>query len=61
MLASNSSLAEFNLAREPQLVEGRQRIEELSVQGEELSKSVEEKMKEISKKYNNLLIVLQIS
>lgn len=48
MLASNSSLVEFNIAREPELVEGRRRIEELSTQGEELYKSVEEKTGKIS-------------
>ncbi|KAF5287038.1 hypothetical protein FQA39_LY16152 [Lamprigera yunnana] len=54
MLASNSSLSEFNLSREPVLIEGRERIEQLSHQGEELSQSVEQKFKEIREKTGDM-------
>lgn len=49
LMASNNSLAEFNLAKEPELVEGRERIEALSKQGEELSARVKELQEEWSK------------
>lgn len=52
-MASNTSLAEHNLAKEPELVEGREKVEELSKEGEELSKQVEEKMQTL-RKYNSL-------
>lgn len=42
-------MAEFNLSKEPELVEGREKIQELSETGEELTKSVEEKTKILSK------------
>ncbi|KAK5638321.1 hypothetical protein RI129_012616 [Pyrocoelia pectoralis] len=54
LLATNSSLSEFNLTREPTLIEGRERVEELSVRGEELYKNVEEKMKEIREKSGDM-------
>ncbi|XP_023012781.2 vacuolar protein sorting 37B [Leptinotarsa decemlineata] len=50
MLASNNSMAEFNLSKEPELVEGREKLQELSELGEQLSKSVEEKTKELRDK-----------
>lgn len=46
-MASIKSLAEYNLAKEPQLIEGRERVENLSKEGEELTKVVEEKTKTI--------------
>lgn len=49
LMASNNSLAEFNLAKEPELVEGREKIEALSSEGEELSKRVKELSEELSK------------
>lgn len=49
LMASNNSLAEFNLAKEPELVEGRERLEERSKEGEELSKRVKELSEELSK------------
>lgn len=42
-------LADLNLAKEPELVTGREKIHELSEEGEELSKTVEEKAKILSK------------
>lgn len=42
-------MAEFNLSKEPELVEGRERIQQLSVVGEQLTKYVEEKTKILSK------------
>lgn len=47
LMASNNSLAEFNLAKEPELVEGREKIEALSRQGEELSQRVKELSEEL--------------
>ncbi|KAF5306558.1 hypothetical protein FQR65_LT07285 [Abscondita terminalis] len=54
LLASNTSLSEFNLAREPALVEGRERIVQLSSQGEEISKNVEQKLQEIRDKTGDM-------
>lgn len=48
-MVSNTSLAEHNLAREPELVEGREKVEALSKEGEELTKQVEEKMQTLRK------------
>lgn len=50
LMASNRSLAEFNLAREPQLSSGKQRIQELSEDGERIYNSVEAKSKELMRK-----------
>lgn len=49
LMVQINSLAECNLSREPQLIEGKERIKELSETGEELSKTVDTKMQEISK------------
>ncbi|GLH01014.1 Uncharacterized protein GBIM_07254 [Gryllus bimaculatus] len=49
IIASNRSLAEFNLAKEPQLQEGKQRLQDLSAKGEELCQSVESKIGELKK------------
>uniref|UniRef100_A0A1Y1LPZ6 VPS37 C-terminal domain-containing protein n=1 Tax=Photinus pyralis TaxID=7054 RepID=A0A1Y1LPZ6_PHOPY len=54
LLASNSSLSEFNLTREPALIEGRERVEKLSADGEEIYKTVEEKMNEIREKTGDM-------
>lgn len=58
ILKSIDQLSELNLAREPELVEGREKIEELSAEGEELSKIIEEKYNELSKLYFKLLFYL---
>ncbi|XP_017774433.1 PREDICTED: vacuolar protein sorting-associated protein 37B [Nicrophorus vespilloides] len=50
ILTSINSLSDANLAREPELVEGREKVEELSAEGEELSKTVEEKYKDLRDK-----------
>ncbi|KAJ9582129.1 hypothetical protein L9F63_003524 [Diploptera punctata] len=39
LMASNKSLAEFNLSREPQYVVGKQRLQELSEEGASLCHS----------------------
>lgn len=49
LLVSNNSLAEFNLSKEPELVERREKIVELSERGEELTKNVEDKVKTLRK------------
>lgn len=46
-MASNNSLAEFNLTKEPELVEGREKVKALSKQGEELSQRVKELAEEL--------------
>ncbi|CAH1163211.1 unnamed protein product [Phaedon cochleariae] len=50
MLVSNNSMAEYNSSKEPELVEGREKILELSAMGEQLSKNVEAKVKELKEK-----------
>lgn len=50
LLAQIKSLAEVNLAYEPTMIEGKDKIQELSERGEQLSKTIEEKQQEISKR-----------
>ncbi|PSN44412.1 hypothetical protein C0J52_05740 [Blattella germanica] len=47
LMASNKSLAEFNLAKEPQLAEGKQRLQELSEEGAALCHSIESKVSQL--------------
>lgn len=56
-------MAEFNLSREPELVESRERLQQLSEEGEQLTKSVEEKTKQLSKRFDFTLkhIVIAVS
>ena len=49
LMASNRSLAEYNLVKQPELEEGKQVIRELSERGSQLCSSVQEKLDEISK------------
>ena len=49
LMASNRSLAEYNLAKQPELEEGKQVVRELSERGSQLCSSVQEKLDEISK------------
>lgn len=58
-MASNRSLAEFNLSKQPELEEGKQILKELSDKGHQLCISVKEKLNEMStffKKYYIMLI-----
>lgn len=48
LMASNRSLAEFNLSKQPELQEGKQILRELSENGTKLCTSVKEKLDEIS-------------
>jgi hypothetical protein len=48
-------LAEENLSREPELVEGREKLQQLSEEAEQLSKQVEEKVKQLSMLHQNNL------
>lgn len=57
-MASNNSMAEFNLSKEPELVEGREKLQELSEEGELLTKNIEEKIKELSKQSYVLFVSL---
>jgi ESCRT-I complex subunit VPS37 len=49
LMASNRSLAEFNLTKEPQLAEGKQHLQELSETGAALCQRIESKVSELSK------------
>lgn len=53
LIASNKSLAEFNLSKEPQLQEGKRRLMELSEKGEAISQRVESKLSEIRQRSGN--------
>lgn len=59
LMASNNSMAEFNLSKEPELVEGREKLQELSEEGELLTKNIEEKIKELSKQSYVLFVSLR--
>lgn len=48
LMASNTSLAEFNLSKQPELQEGKQILKELSEKGSRLCMSIKEKLDEIS-------------
>ena len=48
-MASNRSLAEFNLSKQPELEEGKQVLKELSEQANQLCSSVRDKIDEMRK------------
>lgn len=50
LMASNRSLAEDNLAKQPEIEEGKQVVRELSEKGSQLCSSVQEKLDEIKEK-----------
>ncbi|CAO1407062.1 unnamed protein product [Diamesa tonsa] len=54
IISENRSLAESNLEKEPQIIECRSRINDLSSSGKELCESVQEKLNEIKSKSNNM-------
>ncbi|XP_046386384.1 vacuolar protein sorting-associated protein 37B [Ischnura elegans] len=54
LMASNKSLAEYNLSKEPSLTEGKQRLLELSETASDLYTSVEAKLAELKKHSGNL-------
>jgi len=49
LMASNRSLAEFNLSKQPELEEGKQILKELSEQANQLCTSVKNKLDEMRK------------
>lgn len=49
LIASNRSLADFNLTKEPELINGKERLCEMYEDAEKLYKSVTEKVNIISK------------
>lgn len=49
LMASNRSLAEFNLSKQPELEEGKQILKELSEQANQLCTSVRNKLDEMRK------------
>ncbi|XP_043261031.1 vacuolar protein sorting-associated protein 37B [Colletes gigas] len=50
LMASNRSLAEFNLSKQPELQESKQDLKDLSEKGNALCTSVKEKLEEIKEK-----------
>jgi len=48
-MASNRSLAEFNLSKQPELEEGKQVLKQLSEQAMQLCTNVKEKLNEMRK------------
>lgn len=52
ILASNRSLAEFNLSKEPHFRTRKKEIQQLSVEGEDLFNKIETKSKEIGELLN---------
>jgi len=57
LMASNRSLAEFNLSKQPELEEGKQVLKELSEQASQLCSSVRDKINEM-RKLSYILIIL---
>lgn len=57
LMASNRSLAEFNLAKQPELEEGKQVLKELSEQANQLCISVRNKIDEMRKLLHILIIL----
>jgi len=49
LMASNRSLAEFNLSKQPELEEGKQVLKQLSEQATQLCTNVKEKLNEMRK------------
>lgn len=56
-MASNRSLAEFNLTKQPELEDGKQILKELSEQANQLCTSVRNKIDEM-RKLSDMLIIL---
>lgn len=50
IITENRTLAEENMNKEPEIVERKGRISELSEEGTNLCKSLQEKLAELSKK-----------
>lgn len=48
MVKQNRHIAEDNLAKEPQIIEKREKIVDLSTQGKDLCLSVQTKLEELS-------------
>ena len=48
IINENRSLAESNLGKEPQIIECRSRINDLSASGKELCETVQDKLNQIS-------------
>jgi len=57
LMASNRSLAEFNLSKQPELEEGKQVLKEMSEQASQLCTSVRTKIDEM-RKSSYILIIL---
>ncbi|XP_020707243.1 vacuolar protein sorting-associated protein 37B [Athalia rosae] len=56
LLASNRSMAEFNLSNKPKLEEGKQAIKELSEKGSQLCASVTEKLNQLKEQSGTMSI-----
>ncbi|KAG5323410.1 VP37B protein, partial [Pseudoatta argentina] len=56
LMASNRSLAEFNLSKQPELEEGKQVLKELSEQANQLCSSVRDKINEMRDKSGTMTV-----
>ncbi|XP_011702361.1 PREDICTED: vacuolar protein sorting-associated protein 37B [Wasmannia auropunctata] len=56
LMASNRSLAEFNLSKQPELEEGKQELKELSEQANQLCSSVRDKIDEMRDKSGTMTV-----
>ncbi|XP_029163187.1 vacuolar protein sorting-associated protein 37B [Nylanderia fulva] len=56
LMASNRSLAEFNLSKQPELEEGKQMLKELSEQANQLCTSVKSKLDEMRDKSGTMTV-----
>ncbi|XP_014613434.1 PREDICTED: vacuolar protein sorting-associated protein 37B [Polistes canadensis] len=56
LMASNRSLAEFNLSKQPDLEEGKRMLKELSEKGQRLCLSVKEKLNEIKERSGSMTV-----
>lgn len=61
LIASNQSLAEFNLNKEPELASAKERLCEMYDEAEKLYKSVTEKVNTISKYPNYQYFLYRVS
>lgn len=60
VIASNRSLAEFNLSKEPHLSRRKQDIQQLSEEGEHLFNSIDGKSKEIGRWTSSVMYTLTV-
>lgn len=59
LMASNRSLAEFNLSKQPELEEGKQELKRLSEQTNLLCTNVRDKLDEMRKLSSPMLLIVK--